>query len=360
MNINKLTAALLLTLLTAGSSLHAQGVESPFQFDSYEFDFGNIKESDGIVTHTFHLYNKTSSPVKIESVATSCGCTTADYQTTPIEPGKMAQIEVAFNPARTEGKVFREIEIFSMNGKSLDRLELIADVEAAPLTVEQLYPVQISESLRTSLTHIRFGYIAAGHKESKSMVMVNTSEKDVRIEVVCQGSGMLEADAPRILKAGSAESVIFTYNIPEGTQTYGTIRDTALVYEGNVLCGEVYFASAVITDDFSDQEQGAPHINVDPTYYDFGTNPARRVMKRSLTLTNDGDKPLVVRAVECSEGAVTDISAGTVIEPGRSLKASAAVQTPAEPGQAAYGSIDLITNDPMRPRKEIRLRTVAR
>ena len=56
-------AALLLALLTASPILPAQtrsGQEGPAAFDSREWDFGAIREADGVVSHAFTVFNADS------------------------------------------------------------------------------------------------------------------------------------------------------------------------------------------------------------------------------------------------------------------------------------------------------------
>jgi hypothetical protein len=124
--------------ITAGAVAQNDTKSAPLQFDSYECDFGKIEEKDGVVSHTFYFANKSDAPVTIDDVSTSCGCTTTSYSTKPIAPGEISQITINFNPARTEGKVFREIEIFTKGHKFCNRLMIQADVIPAPLEIELL------------------------------------------------------------------------------------------------------------------------------------------------------------------------------------------------------------------------------
>lgn len=81
-----------------------------------DHDFGVIKESGGKVTHTFVIKNTGTGPLVLTRVVASCGCTTPEYNTEPIAPGKEGRIVVSFNPAGRPGQFLKTIAVYS-NGK---------------------------------------------------------------------------------------------------------------------------------------------------------------------------------------------------------------------------------------------------
>lgn len=356
---------LAVTAVLATPSLQAQQVkESPFEFDSTEFDFGEIEEADGPVSHTFIIYNKSNNPASIETVSTSCGCTTVSYPTEPIIPGKIAELTVTFDPARTQGKVFRDIEVFSQAGRSFDRLVLSATVNPTPLGIEQLYPLLLTEGLelRTALSHVRFGYVGQGKAESKSLVLINNGKETIKLKAQVRGSGLLSVECPRQLRGGQSEGIIFTYNPSKDKPVYGTVTDTVTILADGKPCQLEYCTTAILTDDFTQITDNSPKpaLSVDPSYKDFGTNSPRKILKTTVTIENQGNADLIIRAVEVSSETVTDLEAGTVIKPNGKKTATVAVTTSAVSGELTTGSIDLITNDPVRPRRELRFRSRAK
>ena len=81
-----------------------------------EFDFGEIKEVNGPVTHIFTIKNTGKAPLVITRVAASCGCTKPEFETEPIAPGKTGKIKVTYNPAGRPGQFVKTISVYS-NGK---------------------------------------------------------------------------------------------------------------------------------------------------------------------------------------------------------------------------------------------------
>ncbi len=61
-------------------------------------DFGDITQSAGIVSTTFTVKNTGSSPLSINRLSTSCGCTTAKMDESPLMPKESREMTVTFDP----------------------------------------------------------------------------------------------------------------------------------------------------------------------------------------------------------------------------------------------------------------------
>ena len=83
-------------------------------FDEKEFDYGTItKGADG--NHTFTFTNTGNTPLIIESVKSSCGCTVPKKPEAPIAPGASGSIQVRYDTQRLG--VFRKtITVTSNSG----------------------------------------------------------------------------------------------------------------------------------------------------------------------------------------------------------------------------------------------------
>lgn len=327
----------------------------PLQFDAADHDFGQINEADGIVSHTFAFTNISSEPVTIDYVSTSCGCTTTMYPTEPIIPGQMYEFMVNFNPARTEGKVYRDIEVFIKGRNDCMRMELEATVNPAPVGIKQMYPHLIAGSLRTAFTNIAFGYVGQHHTAQKGAVIVNDSDRPVSLKAVCNTDrDILEIDCPLLIEPGKAESIVFTFNLPQ-KEIYGTHMDSVWIWTDGKRGDVPFVVSAILTDDFTQAAASQPKLDVNPSYYDFGQQKSGRTLRQKFDVGNNGDGNLIIRAVECSEGVVSDLKAGTVISPGTVTAMNVSYTVKGVAGVRTSASVNLITNDPVRPRREIRM-----
>ena len=75
------------------------------KFDKLAHDFGKVKEETDNKT-VFRVTNTGESPLIIDDVKASCGCTTPSKPTKPIAPGKSDKIEVVFHP--NEGQLNKQ------------------------------------------------------------------------------------------------------------------------------------------------------------------------------------------------------------------------------------------------------------
>lgn len=103
-----------MAILLATGSVSAQAVISA---EHATHDFGDIKEADGKVTHTFKVTNSGDQPLVITRVIPSCGCTQPEWTKEPIAPKKTGNITITFDPAHRPGPFTKTISVYS-NGKT--------------------------------------------------------------------------------------------------------------------------------------------------------------------------------------------------------------------------------------------------
>ena len=94
---------LLLTVLCNGlmagaQTVAAQPAEDPLVLKETEHDFSMIPQGKPVY-YSFLITNTGKSPLKLDDVHASCGCTTPEWSRDPIAPGQSAQIKVGYNAA---------------------------------------------------------------------------------------------------------------------------------------------------------------------------------------------------------------------------------------------------------------------
>jgi len=359
---NILAATTFMTMLASPVTTWAQDNKSPLQFDSYEWDFGTIEEKDGIVTHTFQFMNVSDQNVSIEAVSTSCGCTSANYSTSPIKPGETGEITVHFNPARTEGEMLRDVEVFTSLKKSPDRLVMLINVIPMPMGLNELYPHQLSANVKTNSTRCNFGYVAQGTTVTKSVQIANVDKKTAKLTYKTTGNRYgMKVEGPDKLKGESVEAILVTYTIPTGANNYGMARDTIWVMADGTDPIERIVVSAIRIDAKTQDNNGpAPTMRIEPAYADFGIKPAGKNYKQTITIENTGDADLIFYDIETTNGATASISDGFTIRAGRQEKVTISINSDRKSGVTTTGSVNLTTNDPTRPFRELRLEVVSK
>lgn len=92
-------------------------------------DFGQIPQGKPVY-YVFEIVNKGTTPLKLESVSASCGCTTPEWTKGEIAPGSSDKIKVGYNAA-AEGPFEKPITIV-YNGNQTKQIKIKGTVWKAP------------------------------------------------------------------------------------------------------------------------------------------------------------------------------------------------------------------------------------
>ncbi len=90
---------LLIIVCTIMNGIYAQQADTIVVFDKLVHDFGAIVKSDGPQTYSFEFTNKGNSPVTIQKVVSSCGCTTSGWTKEPVAPGEKGYVKATYHPS---------------------------------------------------------------------------------------------------------------------------------------------------------------------------------------------------------------------------------------------------------------------
>lgn len=130
--MKKLASFLLFTALWGGVQAQSQAeVKAPeaVEFKETVYDFGKIPQGKPVY-HSFELINKSTSPVKLDQVHASCGCTTPEWSKEPIAAGSSSLIKVGYNAA-AEG-AFEKFITVQYNGNQTKQIIIKGTVWKAP------------------------------------------------------------------------------------------------------------------------------------------------------------------------------------------------------------------------------------
>jgi hypothetical protein len=122
--------ALTMVLLTG---LQAQTTAAPaevLELKEAEYNFGKIPQGKPVY-HYFEVVNKSTTPLKLDNVSASCGCTTPEWDKEPIPAGGTAKIKVGYNSA-SEG-VFEKFITVQYNGSATKQIKIKGEVWKAPV-----------------------------------------------------------------------------------------------------------------------------------------------------------------------------------------------------------------------------------
>lgn len=106
-------------------------VEENIALKETEFDFGKIPQGKP-VTHVFSFTNIGKTPLTLENVQATCGCTTPEWNKDPVPAGATSKITVGYNAA-TEGLFTKNITV-TYNGSQTKQITIKGEVWKTPST----------------------------------------------------------------------------------------------------------------------------------------------------------------------------------------------------------------------------------
>lgn len=109
--MKKLSFILLFSIVLSGVAFSQSVPEAQFKKNVY--DFGTIKEEIGAVSTQFEFTNAGKSPLIIQRVSASCGCTTPSYTKEPVLPGKSGKIDVKYSTTARPGTFNKTITVYT-------------------------------------------------------------------------------------------------------------------------------------------------------------------------------------------------------------------------------------------------------
>lgn len=83
------------------------------KFNSLSHNFGKIAEEVGSAVCEFTFTNTGTTPIIIQDIRTSCGCTTPQYTKEPVLPGKKGTIKVSYSTEGRVGSFDKKITVFT-------------------------------------------------------------------------------------------------------------------------------------------------------------------------------------------------------------------------------------------------------
>ena len=96
-----------------------------------EYNFGKIPQGKP-VTHIFYFTNIGKTPLILDNVQASCGCTTPVWTKEPVAPGGTSKIDIGYNAA-SEGSFTKFITI-TYNGSQNKQVIIKGEVWKTPVT----------------------------------------------------------------------------------------------------------------------------------------------------------------------------------------------------------------------------------
>ncbi len=285
-------------LIRRGLPAAAQPVAS---FDKTTHEFGIILWNQPAMA-TFKVTNNGNKPLVITKVYTSCGCTVADWTTSPIEPGGTGVVSSTFD-AKALGHFQKSVGIYCNASGEPIYLTLRGEVSADPKNYIVTHPFSIG-TIRIDKEELAFEDANKGDKPVIELLVANTSQEPYTPVLMHLPPYLSAVAMPEVLgreATGKIQVTLDTEKLPKFGLTTASVYLSR--FPGDKVGEENEIpVSAVLLPDFShitSQERLNPPVvelsETEPDLGELGTNEKR---SHTVIVKNTGRSDLEIQDLQ--------------------------------------------------------------
>lgn len=340
-----------LLLLCLVVSLVAMSQKAVISFEEKSHEFGRVNEEDGKITYVFDFVNRGNSPLVVNRVQASCGCTTPTWTKEPIEPGKKGSVTVTYNPQGRPGPFTKTITVYSNAAEEQFVLTIHGEVIPKVSADNNPYPINMG-GLLSKTKIIQMNNVEKGRIQARTMEIENGTKAPLKLTFESLPNYISYSVSPDVLKPGEEGKVTFTFNSKNCSQWGPVSDDVYVVINGAKKYSEEFKLSIVsnVIEDFGkmtlDQKRKAPIFEIPVRALNLGV--VKKGVKRvgKFKVTNKGQSSLEVRRIINNNKEIVIHPSKMSIAGGRSTDIFVDINTKAltEGDYKKYFTIQ--TNDP--------------
>jgi hypothetical protein len=310
------------------------------------------------VTHKFEFVKTGGSPLLIDTVRATCGCTAPNWTRQPIPPGGKGFVAATYNPAGRPNAFSKYLYVSSNSANPSVKLTIKGEVSAKPRTIEDDYRYSMA-GLRLKANHLAFGNVSNTTEKDYKLEVINNSDKDITLGIEKVPPHLSIKFVPEVLKPNQKGFVVATYDARQKSD-WGMIIDRVQVtVDGQSERDFRLVISANIVEDFSamsaQELADAPVIEVEAPEVDFGKLKQSEKFEHDFIVSNSGKSTLYIRKIKASCGCTAVQPEKKQIEPGESVKIKT-IFNPAGKRGNQNKNVTVITNDPKRSNLILRIK----
>lgn len=341
-----ISALMVLLCFTVGVYAQQQG-KTVLRFDTTTWNFGNIQEVDGKVSHTFHFTNTHTAPVVIEEVISTCGCTIPIYSKQPIKPGSTGTVTVTFDPKGRTNFFSKSIRVVSNSGQSVNTLWIKGTINTMN-RIEDEYPYSLSSDILIDRMTLSYDLLQHnGISKQMEVKIYNRSDKTIKLSYsLFDKSGCLSISMPPSLQSRSCATIKITASPLKGF--YGTLKDKIIINANSIPGSPIQVFGTVIDDMRKVNTATAPRMKCSQSYFNLGNLSSQKHIQKKVKVTNEGATPLIIRKIECPASFSTNIRGEKVLKPNENLEVLFELNA-SSLRQPLDAKVKFITNDVRQP-----------
>jgi len=346
--IKKITSFFVATLFSF-SMIAQNNTSSSIEFKTVVHDFGDILLSSGKHSYSFIFKNISSQPVVIQTVISSCGCTTPNWTKSPVKPGEYGKVDATYLNDQGPYPFDKSLTVYVTGSARPIILRIKGVVHEKKLSLKQLFPETFS-SMAMKKSPIDIGQIIQGSVARETIEIANTSNSPIKISFTELTKGLSITANPSTITPSEKGELIITIDT-KSEENWGQTLYHAIPVINGKRTSRMLNILASIREDFSsltkeDIEQ-SPLPMATKSSFSFTPTKAGNKIDTSFEIKNLGRKELIIHKIDISEPGM-NTKFPSKISPNSTGKISISINTTGHFGDKIY-IITLITNSPSRP-----------
>ncbi|MBP9019103.1 MAG: DUF1573 domain-containing protein [Bacteroidales bacterium] len=345
----KMCAMTFITLMSITLLLAQTTPQMSIEFNKTIHDFGYIDMNSGPRSCSFIFKNISNQPVVIQTVISSCGCTTPEWTKSPVKPGEKGKIDVTFLNDQGPYPFDKSLTVYVTGSSRPIVLRVKGIVTQKPKTLRQQYPVKIGQ-LGLKRNPVELGQIQYGTISKGAVEVVNLAGNPIKISFTDFSKGFYINAVPDLVPENGKTDLIFSIDTKAANNWGTTIFSASPVINGKKADRPIQI-KATILENFADMSKAeldkAPLPIFRRSSFSFGEVNEGSTVKCSFDFRNTGKSDLIIRQIQYSEDGIIAKYKDKIPASGSS-KIEIEINTKNMSGEKNF-VVTLVTNSPTRP-----------
>lgn len=327
------------------------------EFDEKAYNFGDVLESAKFVTHRFIFRNTGNKDLFINTVQTSCGCTTPEWTRDTIHPGQKGFVDTRYETTGRIGSFQKTVTVYSnATNYPFVHLDISGNVLKENTGGSNDFSFTAGQ-ITFSKPTINFNPIFDNDIDTQEVRITNKTTMAADFEL----TGKLPEYAQILNFPGNLdpnESTVIKIIIDgKKIKGYGfgafeipiTTNNPVAPYTGLYV---TYTRKQYFPKLSAKQLAKAPKLSINKKVHDFGNTESGDIIKTEFEFTNTGKTALKLHEIypECS--CLKLEFNKTELAPGEKMTVKVTYDTGIKKGKASE-SIWIVSNDPTEPERYI-------
>lgn len=313
-------------------------------------DFGTFPESVKEVAHEFIFTNTGKSPLILNRVTASCGCTTPTWTREPIPPGGRGFVKVIYNAVGRPGAFEKNITVIGNSRKGAVTLKIRGSVTAKRSEPEVAYPV-IMGDLKLKSTLIEMKNVGKSEEKTLWIEVMNGGSSPITIGFENVPEYLYVQSNPKTL-APNQLGMIFVTFAAKRIDDWGPRTDEFYLRLNNELPVKDNRTITVTTNIIERFDQtaavlaNAPKISFSSPAISMGRISANQKKSEIVKIQNTGKSDLIIRKLVPSADGISATVERKILKQGQSTNLRITVDKRGYSKSEIKESVQVISNDP--------------